>query len=59
MSSWRNEKIEENRIYILYALWKVEMEDVTLLNNTTLCKNATRNDVVVGKGAMHKELFVA
>ncbi len=35
------------------------MEDVTLVNNVALGMNATRHDVVVQKGTVHKELLTA
>ncbi len=60
MSSWQNEKNwEKNQIYILYVRWLAEMEDVTLVNNVTLCMNVIRYDVTVWRGTVHKELFAA
>ncbi len=50
---------EMNRTYLPYARWVVEMEDVTLINNATLCTTTTRQDVVVWRGTMHKELLNA
>ncbi len=41
----KRKKSRKNRIYILYTLWVVEMEDVKLVNNATLCINATRHNV--------------
>ncbi len=50
-------KIEEKSdLYSLCSL-SGEMEDVTLVNNATLCVNVTRHDVVVYTGTIHKELL--
>ncbi len=46
-------KSMKNRIHILYTV--VEMEDVTLVNNVSLCINTTRHDVAVWRGTVHKE----
>ncbi len=53
------QKIEENQIYILYAHSVVEMENITLVNNATLCMNATKYDVAVWRGTVHKKLLAA
>ncbi len=44
-------KVEEKRM--------VEMEDVSPVNNATLCINANRYDVMVWTGTVHKELLAA
>ncbi len=56
---WKTGTASWNRICILYARWVVEMEDVTPVNNATLCMNATRHDVVLWRGTVHKELLAA
>ncbi len=55
----KTKKIEEKLDGILYTRWVVEMEGVTLVNNPTLCMNATRHDVAVWGGTVHKELLAA
>ncbi len=35
------------------------MEDVTPVNNAALCMNATRHNVAVWSGTVHKELLTA
>ncbi len=52
-------KLRKNWICILYPHREVKMEDVTLVNNVTLCMNITRYDVAVWRGTMHKKLFAA
>ncbi len=53
----KQKQSRKNWIYILYTHWVVEMEDVTLVNNVTLCMNMTRHNVVVQRGTVHKELL--
>ncbi len=49
---------EKLDLYSLHS-WVVEMEDVTPVNNTTLGTNATRCDLAVWRGTVHKELLAA
>ncbi len=35
------------------------MEDVTLVNNATLCMNAIRHNAAVWRGTVHEELLAA
>ncbi len=35
------------------------MEDVTRVNNATLCMNATKHNVAAWRSTMHEELFAA
>ncbi len=55
----KQKKLKKNGICILYVHRVVELEDVTLVNNATLCMNATRCNVVVWRDTMHSELLVA
>ncbi len=55
----KRKKLRKNRIYILYACWVTEMEEVTLVNNATLCMSATWYNVAMWRGTMHKELLAA
>ncbi len=50
-------KIEEKLDLHLYSHCVVKIEDVALVDNVTLCINATRHDVAVWRGTMHKELL--
>ncbi len=50
----KRKKSRKNHICILYACWVVKMEDVTLVNNTTICMNVTRLDVALWKGTAQR-----
>ncbi len=47
---------EKSDLHSLRSL-VVEMEDVTLVNDATLCMNTTRHDVALWRGTVHKDLL--
>ncbi len=49
-------KVEESDSHSLRSL-SGKKEDVTPVNNATLCLNTTSHNVAMWKGTMHKELL--
>ncbi len=50
-------KLRKNQIFTNSLHSLNGEEDVTLVNNATLCMNTTRHDVAVWRGTAHKELL--